>query len=248
LRAVGVEGSTALVTGAAGGIGRSLVKALLHHGAVRIYATDLAPPKPSDIDHDKRYVSLALDITDHEAVSKLAKELPDVTLLFNNAGINLRGRFLASPTLMIARREMETNYFGTLAMCRAFAPILQTNAERGSAIVNILSILAKVTLPNIGTYCATKAALLRMTEGIRAELPDVLVMAVMPWAVDTPISKNFPGSKTSTTEVAERTISALHSGTEEIYLHEFSDEVNRRICEDPKVFERELIARFTQAN
>ncbi len=75
----------------------------------------------------------------------------------------------------------------------------------------------------------------------------MLVTAVMPWAVDTPISKLFPGTKTSPQEVAERTLAGLEKGEEDIYLHEFSDEVNARLRSDPKALEHELAARFRSA-
>lgn len=244
---VRVQGSIVLVTGAAGSIGRCLVDALQAQGAAKIYAADLAATNCAQLRAHERIVPIDLDITDHAGVDRAAENASDVNLLFNNAGINLRSQFIGSPSMDSARREMETNYFGTLAMCRAFAPVLTRNAERGAAIVNVLSILAKITLPNLGTYCATKAALLRMTEGLRAELPAILVTAVMPWAVDTPISKPFPGSKTSPEEVAERTLTGIERGEEDIYLHEFSDEVNERLRTDPKALEHELAARFRNA-
>jgi NAD(P)-dependent dehydrogenase (short-subunit alcohol dehydrogenase family) len=62
----------------------------------------------------------------------------DVSLLVNNAGIMLASTFTDAPSTDNARREMETNYFGTLSMCRAFAPVLA--ARGGGAIVNMLSV------------------------------------------------------------------------------------------------------------
>jgi NAD(P)-dependent dehydrogenase (short-subunit alcohol dehydrogenase family) len=192
-----IDQATALVTGATGGIGRCLVEALLTRGAKRIYAADLAAMRVMEWTGHPIIIPLDLDITDDQSVAAVAAQGADVTLLVNNAGINLRSPFIAAPSMAAARREMETNYLGTLAMCRAFAPALVRNtAFGGSAIVNMLSILAKVTLPNLGSYCATKAALLRLTEGVRAELgpKGVDVLAVMPWAVDTPLSGPFPGT------------------------------------------------------
>ena len=63
---------------------------------------------------------------------------------------------------------METNYFGTLSMCRAFAPVLKNNG--GGTIVNVLSILSLVNLPASGSYSVSKAAAYSMNQGIRAEL------------------------------------------------------------------------------
>ena len=67
-----------------------------------------------------------------------------------------------------AREEMEVNYFGTLAMCRAFAPALASRDN--GAIVNVCSIIGLVNLPVNGTYCASKAAGHSLLQGVRAEL------------------------------------------------------------------------------
>ena len=246
-----IENSVCFVTGAAGGIGGSMVDSLIKRKAARIYAADRTFPAGSLRRGWENVVTpVELDIADKAAVDRVAASVSDVNFLFNIAGVNLRSTFLSDRGFELARSEMDVNYFGTLAMCRAFAPQLILNGKvRPSAIVNMLSILAKVTLPNLGTYCASKAALLRLSEGLRAELADrsVAVIAVMPWAVDTAISRNFSGPKTSTAEVAERSLDAIEGGSDEVYLHEFSDEVNRRLQVDPKALELELAARFRAA-
>jgi NAD(P)-dependent dehydrogenase (short-subunit alcohol dehydrogenase family) len=230
-------GSVAFVTGAAGGIGRHLVAGLLERGAARVYAADLALPREPR-SSDARMVAMALDVADHAEVARAAVAAADVSILVNNAGVNLRSAFIRAPDLVAARREMEVNYFGTLAMCRAFAPLLCRNG--GGAIVNVLSILAKVTIPALGSYCASKAALLRLSEGVRAELAaqHTHVLAAMPWAVDTPMSGPFPGSKSSAHEVAHGILDALEAGQEEVYFHEVSREIMDGLASDPKAVER----------
>lgn len=237
-----MTGQTAFVTGAAGGIGREFVRALLARGCARVYAAGQHLHEAGE-----RIVPVQLDITDEKAVARAAAAAGDTTLLINNAGVNLRSALIGAPSMDAARREMEVNYFGTLSMCRAFAPILGRNG--GGAIVNVLSILAKVTLPNLGTYCASKAALLRLSEGVRAELADrgTRVLAVMPWAVDTPMSGAYAGEKTSPAEVANGTLDALERGEDEVYFHQFSDNINRRLREDPQALVRELGATFKRA-
>src|SRR5882757_3543482 len=245
-----IASATAFVTGAAGGIGRCLVDALLARGVKRIYVADLHASGVDPFKGEARLVPIDLDITDEASVASAAARAADTTLLINNAGVNLRAPFLAAPSMAAARREMDTNYFGTLAMCRAFAPLLMRNSSGdGSAIVNVLSILAKVTLPNLGSYCAAKAALLRLTEGIRAELggEGVKVLAVMPWAVDTPMSGPFPGVKTPPAEIAAGTLDALERGDEEAYFHAVTDEINAALKTDPKALERSLAATFRRA-
>jgi NAD(P)-dependent dehydrogenase (short-subunit alcohol dehydrogenase family) len=240
-----IQGTTAFVTGAAGGIGQHFVEALLQRGARLVYASDLAGKTLTLA--DERVVPIALDITDESAVAKAASAASDVQLLINNAGINLRAPFIKAPSLASARREIETNYLGTLAMCRAFAPVLAAFFNLGgSAIVNVASILGKVTLPNLGSYCASKAALLRLSEGVRAELARQRtgVVLVLPWAVDTPMSGPFPGDKTSPGEVAMRALDAVENNDDEVLLHNYSLEIERRLREDAKALELELGATF----
>ncbi len=86
---------------------------------------------------------VALDITDQARVAEVAVQCPDVSLLINNAGVLKYSMFINAPSLEAARAEMETNYFGTLSMCRAFAPVLAANG--GGAIVNMLSITRALT-------------------------------------------------------------------------------------------------------
>lgn len=166
-----LTGSVALVTGANGSLGKAYVEALLAAGAARIYAAARKPESLAEIvslDRE-RIIPIQLDVTDTQSINNAAAKYQDVTLLVNNAGVALNyGGFVTAPDLKSARTEMEVNYFGTLAISQAFAPILKQNG--GGAIVNVLSILAKATSPVIGTYSASKAAALALTKGIRAEL------------------------------------------------------------------------------
>src|SRR5262249_57615236 len=105
-------------------------------------------------------------------------ECSGVSLLVNNAGVMKASAFIEAPDLDAARLEMETNYFGTLNMCRAFAPLLAANG--GGAIVNMLSVASFYTNPFTASYGASKAAAWSLTNGIRTELHyrGTLVVAV----------------------------------------------------------------------
>ena len=116
---------------------------------------------------DRGVTPVGLDITNPERVGEVALQLPDVTLLVNNAGVMKASSFIGTPSLEPARLEMETNYFGTLGMCRAFAPGLAANG--GGAIVNMLSVSSFVTNPLDASYGASKAAAWSMTNGVRIE-------------------------------------------------------------------------------
>ena len=237
--AMNLQDATALVTGANRGLGRELVQQLLAGGARKVYAAARQIASLDELvkQHAGRIEAVALDITRADQIAAAKARCTDVNLLVNNAGINRGQGLIAAAAMDDAVAEITTNYLGTLAMCRAFAPQL-----RGGAIVNVLSILAKVALPAMGSLCASKAASLRMTEGVRAELAaqGTLVVAVMTGAVDTDMSRDFQGPKSSTTEVAQAVLAALRQGDEEVYVGEMAGWINGALAQDPKGIEREL--------
>jgi NAD(P)-dependent dehydrogenase (short-subunit alcohol dehydrogenase family) len=147
-----IQGSVALVTGANRGLGKVFAEQLLAAGARKVYAGARDPSKVrfSGVEPVK------LDITNPADVEAAAKALGDVTLLFNNAGIAPNATLAEDQTLKIARAVMETNYFGTLRMCEAFAPILARNG--GGALINMLSALSWIARPPFAAYCASKSA------------------------------------------------------------------------------------------
>ena len=236
--AMQIQGATALITGANRGIGQRYVDALLQRGVKKIYATARNPqsirPRADSVE------VLALDITDHAAITALADKLQDVDLLINNAGVNRMSAFVASDDLAAAREEMEVNYFGTMAMCKAFAPVLKTNG--GGAMINMLSILSRVNLPLMGSLCASKSAGLSLVQGVRAELAaqNTAVVAVMPGAVDTDMSKDFPPPKMAPEDVVTAALDGLEQGLEEIYPGEMASGLSQGLSADPKSVEKEL--------
>jgi ABC-type oligopeptide transport system ATPase subunit/NAD(P)-dependent dehydrogenase (short-subunit alcohol dehydrogenase family) len=239
-----IAGSVALVTGANRGIGRTYVAALLAGGASKVYATARRTEALADVikANPGKVETLALDITDGQAVAAAAARCKDVTLLVNNAGVSRRLGLMAAPDLQAARAEMETNYFGTLAMCRAFAPVLKANG--GGAIVNMLSILARVNLPMRGSLSASKAAGLSLTQGVRAELAKqgTQVLAVMPGVVDTDMERDYPPPKMPPRDVADAALAALERGLEEVYPGDMAQGVSQGLAADPKAVEKQFAA------
>ncbi|MBD0269375.1 MAG: SDR family oxidoreductase [Cyanobacteria bacterium Co-bin8] len=243
-----VEGAIALVTGANGGLGRYYVEGLRSLGAAKIYAaarkldalTDLV-----NLDPD-RIVPVQLDIVDEAAVEQAALRYQDVNLLVNNAGVGLNQGLIAAADLSAARAEMEVNYFGTLIMCRAFAPILQQNG--GGAIVNMLSMVARVNLPFNGSYGASKAAVLALTQAVRAELAaqQTLVVGVLPATIDIGMGKGFPDPKVSPEEVVRDALQAVIDEIEEVYPGEQAKQLNAQFLQDPKAVEK-MVASFLPA-
>lgn len=236
-----IKGSVAFVTGCNRGIGREIVTALADAGAAKIYASARNKDALADLAaaHGDRVETLALDITDHAAVAAAAQACGDVTLLINNAGVNAN-RPVIGGDMAEQRQEIETNYLGTLAMCREFAPVLARNG--GGALVNMLTILSRVNLPMLGSYSASKAAALSLTQGVRAQLAGqgTLVVGVMPGAVDTEMSAHLPQPKLPPKEVAEAALAAVQSGTEVVYVGEMAQGVAAGLAADASEVEKQF--------
>ena len=94
-----------------------------------------------------------LDVTDPDNVAAIGRGCDDVNLLINNLGASLWSGFVSPYAIESARLEMEINYFGTLLLSRIFAPVLAANG--GGAIVNVLSALSWISVPDGGTYSAS---------------------------------------------------------------------------------------------
>lgn len=237
-----LDQAVALVTGANGGIGRYYVEALQAAGASRIYAGARNPDTLAEIValDPVRIVPIALEITSETSVTAAATICADTTLLINNAGIGLLKSLISVPDLSGARAEMEVNYFGTLTMCRAFAPVLARNG--GGAIVNMLSILGKVNLPLNASYSASKAAAILLTQGIRAELAaqGTLVVGVMPGTVDTEGSRHFPPPKVSPEIVVQEALQAVIDQVEDVYPGEQAKAMAAQLLSDPKSLEKAM--------
>lgn len=237
-----IAGQTVFVSGTSRGIGRVFVQQLLAAGAKKVYAAARDTAKIADLVSagGGKVVAVKLDTTDDAAIAAAAKGAGNVTLLINNAGVNFNTPLIGIASLANAKTEIATNYFGTLGMCRAFAPILKANG--GGAIVNMLSILARVNLPLMGSLCASKAAELSMTQGVRAELAaqGTKVIAVMPGAVDTDMTKDLPPPKAAPLDIVTEILAGIEAGTEEIYPGEMAKGVSGGLGADPKGIEKEF--------
>jgi len=217
-----LEHKTILVTGANGGLGREFVRQGLARGARRVYAAARRPQAWED----NRVVPLALDLTDTRSIANAAAEATDVDLLINNAAISSSG----FPSVLNgddeeAREIFETNYFGTLRVTRAFAPILASNG--GGAIANVLSLSAWT--PIATAYAASKAATWSATNALRLELAPqgTSVTGVMVGLIDTPMSADWDFPKVSPASVVEQTYDGVARGDAEV----LADGETRRVKE-----------------
>jgi NAD(P)-dependent dehydrogenase (short-subunit alcohol dehydrogenase family) len=223
-----IDGSVALVTGAGRGLGRVFARELVSRGAARVYGAARDPASVTE----PGVIPIALDITDPERVARVAGQCADVSLLVNNAGVMKASTFTGAPGLDAARLEMETNYFGTLSMCRAFAPVLAANG--GGGVVNMLSVTSFYTNPLDASYGASKAAAWSLTNGIRIELhhQGTLVVAVHAGFIDTDMSALVDAPKISPESVAQQAFDAVEAGQVEVLADERSRFVKASLARD----------------
>jgi NAD(P)-dependent dehydrogenase (short-subunit alcohol dehydrogenase family) len=230
-----IEGSVALVTGANRGIGRAIARALLEHGA-KVYA---GARNPSSIT-DPELIPVKLDITDAADVAAAAALCDDTSIVINNAGIATGTSPLSGATLDEARRELEVNYLGPLAVSRAFAPVLAANG--GGALVNVLSVMSWIALPQAGTYAAAKAAAWSMTNSLRTMLrgQGTLVMGVHLGYADTDMAAAVKGPKLDPMEVARQLVEAIAEGREELLVDPFTRRVKASLPDDLRLLYPDL--------
>jgi NAD(P)-dependent dehydrogenase (short-subunit alcohol dehydrogenase family) len=219
-----IRDSVALVTGANRGLGLAFAQALLARGARKVYA---AARDPSSVKL-AGVVPIRLDITRPEAIAAIASVAHDVTLLVNNAGILRAESKTPEEAIANARAEIETNYLGTLAMSRAFAPILAKNG--GGAILDVLSVLSWVVLPHAATYCASKAAAWAATNALRLELrpQGTQVVGLHVGYMDTDMTQGQDVPKARPEDIVGRALDALEAGEEEV----LADEASKRVKEE----------------
>ena len=231
-----IKGSVVLITGATGAIAKALLIELKARGAAKIYA---AARDTSSLVASAGVVPVKMDVTSDEDVAKAAELASDVTLLINNAGINHNTAFMVAPDIAMAREEIEINYLAPLRVTKAFAPALIKNK---GAVLNILTILARVNLPFMGSYCASKAAGLSLTQGLRGELTPkgVHIAAALPGAIDTRMTAMLTIPKMTTADAAKEILDGFEAGEEEIYVGEMARGLAQGLAHDPKAVERQL--------
>jgi NAD(P)-dependent dehydrogenase (short-subunit alcohol dehydrogenase family) len=221
-----IRNAVFLVTGANRGLGKSLVKQLLAAGAKKVYA---AARDPASITLPG-VEAVKLDVTNADDVARAAAQLKDVNVVINNAGITRGSPLLAAGSAAAARAEMETNFFGPLALSQAFAPVLKANG--GGAIVNVLSVLSWVNIPSAATYSTSKSAAWSLTNGLRGELraQGTQVVGVHVGYMDTDMTKGLDTAKANPDEVAQQVVDALASGAEEVLADDLSRNVRQGLA------------------
>jgi NAD(P)-dependent dehydrogenase (short-subunit alcohol dehydrogenase family) len=201
-----IEGKRVLITGASRGLGRALVTAFVDAGAGEVIA-GVRKREDRETLKSERVMPVRLDVTSERDIEMLP-QLGAIDVLINNAGVAGFGNPLTMD-LAAAQEEIAVNYFGVLRVTRAVAPGMI--AQRDGMIVNVATAFAKVNLPIVGTYCATKAALLSLGQAMRAYLSEhnVRVITVLPTTIDTDMSKGADVPKMTKEFVADEILAAI---------------------------------------
>ncbi|ADI11122.1 short chain dehydrogenase [Streptomyces bingchenggensis BCW-1] len=223
-----LKDAVAVVTGANRGLGRHLAAQLVERG-VKVYA---AARRPETVDM-AGVTPLHLDVTNQESIRAAARAASDATLLVNNAGISTSTPLLAGG-LDAVRLEMETNFFGPLAVTRAFAPVIEGNG--GGAVLNVLSVLSWLHPAGLGSYAAAKAAAWAQTDAVREELAPrgITVTALHVGYMDTDMAAGVPADqKADPADVAAQALTGIEKGLPEILADEVSRHVKQSLAAVP---------------
>ena len=217
-----LDGRHVLVTGANGGLGEQFVAQALERGAAKVYA---AARSTRDWD-DPRVVPLDLDLNDPDAPARAAAVATDVDLVINNAAIAPAGDSILGPEDEL-RRIFETNFFGTLRVTNAFAPVLAANG--GGTLVNILSAAAWVSMPT--GYAASKAAMWSATNALRIQLrgQGTHVVGLLVGMIDTPMTAGWEVPKVSPASVVAQAYDAVADGSLEVLADDVTRDLKSRL-------------------
>jgi len=217
-----LEGRTVFITGANGGLGEAFVAQALERGAKKVYAAARGRRQWTD----PRVQVISLDITNAEDIARAVDAAPDVDLLINNAGIAPAADVITGPADEL-RRIFDTNFFGTLAVANAFAPVLAANG--GGTLLNILSAAAWISVPT--GYAASKAAMWSATNALRAALKSqgTHVIGLLVGMIDTPMTARWDVPKVSAASVVDKAYDGIADGALEILADDSATELKSRL-------------------
>ncbi|MEI7889850.1 MAG: SDR family oxidoreductase [Actinomycetes bacterium] len=219
-------GQVIAITGGARGIGRATATTLVREGAkVSIGDVDHSAAEQTAVEIGGGAIGLPLDVTDKASfeafIDATEAKLGPIDVLINNAGIMLLGDFF-DEDLVLSRRQIEINLWGVLLGSQIAGRRFR---RRGSGhLVNVASMAGKSGFPGAATYCATKHAVVGLSESIRGELrgTGVEVSCVMPVIVNTELAAGLGSARfvknVDAQDVANEIIDALKSPRFDVYV------------------------------
>ncbi len=221
-----LAGKVVAITGGARGIGRATAAALIAHGA-RVAIGDIEAPLAEQTAGELGggTIGLPLDVTDRTSfeafLNEVDEQLGPLDVLINNAGIMPIGPFIEESDAT-AKTMVDINLHGVIIGSKL---ALQRFLPRGRGhLVNIASAAGKAGFPSGATYCATKHAVVGLSEAIRAEVRDteIGVSVVMPVVVHTELGSGLPETRgfkaVEAEDVANAIVDALQFDRYEVFV------------------------------
>lgn len=185
-----LTGKKAIVTGASSGIGKEVALRLLKAGAQVSLVSRNPEHILSELPAGSNAKSYAIDLGDISQVATkmqaIVAEMGGVDILINNAGMAYIGELIDMP-LTEWQKLLDLNLTSVFQCLQAVLPTMRS--QKSGTIINVASIAGKQGFPNWGAYCASKFALLGLTQAIAAEEQPygIKVMSICPGSVDTPL-------------------------------------------------------------
>lgn len=198
-----LAGRTAIVTGAASGIGRAIALAYAAEGAT-VASVDIDGPGAERTlgeirDQRGQGTACAADISHPDQVEAMVRSVVRtcgaVHVLVNNAALGQDARLVTELPVGVWDRVMAVNVRGAFLCSRAVIPHIL--AAGGGAIINVASDLGYLGVPRLAAYCSSKGALLQLTRVLAAELATsgIRVNAICPTMIDTPMARRAIASQ-----------------------------------------------------
>jgi NADP-dependent 3-hydroxy acid dehydrogenase YdfG len=190
-RSVSQAPKTILVTGASSGIGEAAARALAGAGHAVIAAGRREDRLAALAARHPGITPLVLDVTDARAVDAAIAASPPIDVLVNNAGFAAAGP-VETVSEAETRRQFDVNVFGVLNVTRAVLPGMRR--RQGGLIVNVSSVVGRVSFPGTGVYSASKHAVEALSDALRAEVKPfgIELVVVEPAFVRTEITQTPP--------------------------------------------------------
>jgi 3-oxoacyl-[acyl-carrier protein] reductase len=190
-----LKGKNALITGGGRGLGKAVAVALANEGVnVGITGRNEESLKTTVAELEKLGVKAAYSVFDVEemaqveqGVASIASQLGGIDILINNAGVGDFGSFEEMP-VETWEKVMKVNLFGVYYVAKAALPYLKQNKE--GDIVNVASTAGLKGAPNMSAYCASKAAVISLSQSLMAELRkfNIRVITLTPSTIATDMS------------------------------------------------------------
>jgi NAD(P)-dependent dehydrogenase (short-subunit alcohol dehydrogenase family) len=236
-----IKNKIAFVTGANRGIGKAIVEAFLHNGAMKVYAAvrSLDSAVPLTRHYGEKVVPVQLDLAKPETIIAAAGMANDAQVVINNAGIFIASTPLDTDAVDSLELGMKINVLGLIRIAQAFAHILKVNG--GGAFVQLKSIAALKCVPGFATHSASKAAAYSITQALHELLGQqgTAVLSVHPGLIATDMSDGagLAGLAEPASLVAEGIVTALRAGD----FHLFPDSVAKRVGNAYRSFSESVV-------